>query len=68
MQILRNFWELECLGIQSQASPERHEELLLRTLHYTDAHYEVGLPWIRDAHDLPCHLNMCFKQVKALQF
>ena len=32
IQILRNFWELKCLGIQSQTLPERHEELFLRTL------------------------------------
>ena len=51
-----------------QSLPKGYEETFLRNLRYTDAHYEVGLPWIRDAHDLPCHLNMCFNRVKALQF
>lgn len=67
-QILQNFWQLESLGIQHQSLSEQDEKLFLRNLRYTNTHYEVGLPWIRDVHDLPCHLNLCFNRVKTLQY
>ena len=67
-QIIQNFWQLESLGIQQQSSSEQDEKLFLKNLHYTNTHYEVGLPWVRDPHDLPCHLNMCFNRLKALQY
>ena len=67
-QILQNFWQLESLGIQQQSSSEQDEKLFLRNLRYTNTRYEVGLPWVRDPHDLPCHLNMCFNRLKLLQY
>ena len=67
-QILQNFWQLESLGIQQQSMCEQDEKLLLSNLRYIDTHYEVGLRSIRDAHDMSCHLNMCFNRVKALQY
>lgn len=64
---LKNFWQLESLGIQPESLPEPHEMMFLKNLQFNGTHYEVGLPWTRDAHDLPSHLNMCLNRTKALQ-
>ena len=66
-KILKNFWQLESLGIQPESLHEPLESMFLKNVQFNGTHYEVGLPWSRDAHDLPCHLTMCLNRAKALQ-
>ena len=61
---LKQFWELESLGISSEEPPVH--ERFLQQISFDGQRYEVGLPWKEQHPPLRDHYELCCKRLGGL--
>ena len=61
---LKQFWELESLGIPTNETPVY--EKFLQQIRFDGYRYEVSLPWKEHHLSLPDHYELCRKRLEAL--
>ena len=63
---LRDFWELESLGITQSPADSYEASLFPPFISFHDVRYFVGLPWKPDHTEIPEHLSLCEGRLKSL--
>jgi len=70
-QNLQKFWEVENEGIQkaSNMSPKNQGilEKAEESVHFTEGHYEVSLPWKQEQKELPDNYEMAKKRLESTE-
>ena len=64
MNVLKQFWETESIGIKSIAFEKRNEKKFLPDIRITDERYEVGLPWKSKWSAIDYDYDLCHNRLR----
>ena len=62
---LKQFWELEAMGICSSHENSVHDKFV-QEITFKNGRYEVSLPWRENSQELPVNFDVCQKRLHGL--